>query len=469
MNDLGVDRDDEQKVKEFYLEKREKFCREIRDMVGKKHVFFNGMMWNKDYEEHIEHECLPTYPPWSYEFFLPYAAHARECGKEMTYMTGRFQVGWGDFGGIRTKASLENDMYDAVSNGMGFCVGDHRHPARPLIKPLYKVIGEVFGELKEYEKWTENTEYITEIGILTDVPSSDMWKHMGLCRLLSELKHDFNVIFGDADFSRFKLIIIPDGTVINENVKVKLHDFLNGGGKILSTGNGGLTSDNCGFALEEYNEFLSYDGKDTHTHGFFRFTDDTDPDYSGVEWAMYKPSVLIRAKKGEILANYVSAYFDKHFDGLYNYVYIPPEKETEYSSAVYNGKNIVHICFDVFNAYFENYSSAHKELVRTAIDSLLPEPQVKTVGLPESARVTLTGNDAYKLVQVKVDFPECKGVKGIITDHIVQPAGAKVFVKGKYTEAFTAKKSEKLALEQAGDYYAITLPDIVGYLMIVLK
>ncbi|MBO4594347.1 MAG: alpha-L-fucosidase [Clostridia bacterium] len=469
LTDLGIDYEDRQKVFDFYLDVREKFCREVREMVGNRHVFFNGMLWDKDYEEHIEHECLPTDPTWSYEYFLPYAAHARNCGKEMTYMTGRFQTSWGDFGGIRTKASLENDMYDAVSNGLGFCVGDHAHPARALIKPLYKTIGEVFGELAEYEKWTDGTEYIAEIGILSDVISYDMWKYMGVCRLLSELKHDYDIIRSSSDFSKYKLIVLPNETLIDGTTKVKLRKFLDCGGKILSTGNGGLTFDNGGFALEEYNEFLSYDGKDTHTHGFFRFTDDTDPDYSGVEWAMYKPSVLMTAKKGEILASYISAYFDKHFDGLYSYFYVPPEKETKYSSAVYNGKNIVHICFDLFNAYGENFLSAHKKLAEIAIGLLLPEPQIRTVGLPKSARVTLTGKKEYKLVHVKVDYPECKGQKGIIEEHTVQPAGAKVFVKGKYKEAFTTKKGERLSVAQAGNYSVITLPEVVGYLMIVIK
>ena len=82
-------------------------------------------------------------------------------------MNGRFHKGWGDFGGFKGKASLQNDMWDAISNGIGCSIGDHMHPAEILDEKVCQVIGEIYGEIEKLEPWTEGAVYQADIGVVT--------------------------------------------------------------------------------------------------------------------------------------------------------------------------------------------------------------------------------------------------------------------------------------------------------------
>lgn len=97
MSAQGIDLNDYAQALAFNDKQLQDFCYDIRNMVAPKHTFFNSMDWDMDFNDHIEHECLPNTPTWSYEYFSPYAAFARGCGKEMMYMTGRFSNAWGGF------------------------------------------------------------------------------------------------------------------------------------------------------------------------------------------------------------------------------------------------------------------------------------------------------------------------------------------------------------------------------------
>lgn len=176
-------------------------------------------------------------------------------------------------------------------------------------------------------------------------------------------------------------------------------------------------------------------------------------------------------KADRVLAKYVKAYFERHWDGFHGYCYTPPECETQYAAAAINkAGNICHISFEVFRSYFETASYACKALVRQCLALLLPEPLLKTEGVPSTARVTLTGCSEYVLLHTKVTFPEVRGKMNIIEEHVVLPAGALVFVKGRFKRACTLPGLEAVAIEETVDGYTqVRLPEIVGYRMIKLE
>ena len=104
---------------------------DVKKMLGEdRYLKLNGMPYNKvkDLNTHIEIECLPG--RWGYDYFGAQAAYARNIQKKVLYMTGRFQNSWGDFGGLKSKASLENDMWDALSNGVDVSIGKSSRSSR---------------------------------------------------------------------------------------------------------------------------------------------------------------------------------------------------------------------------------------------------------------------------------------------------------------------------------------------------
>ena len=468
MKARGIDIGNTDAVIAFADEQKEKFANEIKNMVGDRiHTFFNSMPWDASYQDHIELECLPNDTTWSYDYFLPFAARAATLGKEVCYMTGRFQTSWGDFGGICSKQSLENDMFDAIMRGFGFSVGDHCHPSKGLIKLLYDTIGDIYADLAEYQKHTEDCEYVADIGVITPCRISDMWMHMGLARMLSELKYSFNIISAKDDFSSYKLLILCDGLSIDGKIADKINEFVADGGKVLSYGSGG-TDKNGRFVIKTYGNVIEYCGIDQRKTAFFRLEKGIIDEYNDINLAVYKPASLIKCLSGEKIALDVGLYFDKHFDGDYNYLYIPPEKTTEYAAAVID-KNFAHFSFDIFEGYEMAFFSAYRKLVGYILKRLLPDPVLRAEDLPVFTRASVLHGKDRAILNIKTTFPESKLRRGSVDEHVSLPAGPKVSVRGEYKHATEAKSGRAITTDIINGYTEIVLPEITGFKLIVLE
>ena len=103
-------------------------------------------------------------------------------------MNGRFGYDWGDFGGYKGRASVENDFFEALMNGCGTTLGDHLHPAEICEAGIYRDIAAIYGEMERIEKWTDNTDYLAEIALLTHDGTAGA-SHEGAARILSEIKY----------------------------------------------------------------------------------------------------------------------------------------------------------------------------------------------------------------------------------------------------------------------------------------
>ena len=257
MKKQGIDINDDSAVRAFANAIRRKLMDRVRNVVPKDiRLFFNGPdPWMaKDIDSHYEVECLPA--SWGYDFFTPNAAYARTLYEDVVYMNGRFQMCWGDFGGYKGKVAVENDFYDALTQGVIPMLGDHLHPAEIAEADVYRDLGEIYTRIEEYEKWTSKAKFIPEMAVLVaddDVTHS----HRGVARMLSELKYTYDLVHIDADFSAYKLIIMPDFIKLNDERAKKIKAYLDNGGKVISSGFSALKADGSGFALPEWNfEYL---------------------------------------------------------------------------------------------------------------------------------------------------------------------------------------------------------------------
>lgn len=468
---LGIDIEDEKAVENFSKKVMYKVAEEIKEIVGPdRYLFMNGMPYYeyRNIETHIEVECLPSYGYWGYDYLLPTAAIGRTCQNKSIYMTGRFQHGWGDFGGYKTKESIENDLYDGLCNNMIPSIGDHLHPARNLEKDIYKDVKDIYEKLMQYEPYTENAKFVADIGVLTDFSKAGkLDRYKGLGRMLAELKQSFDIVHIDADFKSYKLLILPDQLRISPSLAKRLEAYIAKGGKVLFTGFSGLKKDESGFALDAIN--ASYEGADTSNTSYFDFVN-VPKGSASMNWEMYKEGILMRAKHSEdVRAWHVKPYFDEHWDGRHGYYYTPPKERSGYTAAFCDG-TVGYICFQVFEAYYESALREHKRLVAQIIDELLPRPLIKTVkGIPSTARVTLTETKEHSLLHVKVTYPETRGKMNIVEEHVVLPAGAEVAVRGEYQKAYLLPGETPVETRIENGYTIITLGEITGYDMFMLK
>ena len=469
MKNQGIDIEDGKAVLDFAYRVMLSISEDIRKIVPKdKYLFLNGMPFYdvRNYNSHIEIECLPS-GGWGYDYFGAKAAYARNINKNVLYMTGRFQSSWGDFGGYKTKASIENDFFDALCNNVGVSLGDHMHPANNLIADIYSDLRDIYKIIKTYEPWTDGCNYISEIGVLTDSGGVLSKSYMGLSRMLSELKYSFDIIHKDMDFDRFSVLILPDDMRVDNELANKLKNYLSMGKKIISSGFSGLNIEETDFALSEWD--FKYKGKDSSNSPYFHFTN-TPPNIADMDWAIYKPGIRMeKSDTNTVLADYIVPYFDRKWDGLHGYFYTPPKCKNKESVILINSqKNVAHVSFRIFDAYYENAMYAHKIIIDELIKLFLPNPLIRAENMPSTSRITLTGKKDYYLLHVKVTYPEPRGKFDIVEEHNILPEGKTIYIRGHFNKVLRLPDKTIMESYTENGYTVIKLPQINGYGMFCL-
>jgi hypothetical protein len=464
---LGIDTENEKAVTDFSFETRKKMCEDVRSIVPEdKRLFFNGVRQRHGMGLASHHEIESL---WSYDYFSAHVAYARSLRDTYVYMNGRFQQAWGDFGGYKGRVSVENDFYDAIMNCAVPMLGDHLHPARLAEEDIYRDLGEIYAKIKKYEKWTDNTKFISEIAIVTDDAYLADVKYHGIARLLSELKYSYDILDTDRDFSGYKVVIIPEGITVAGVLKENLEKYLKSGGKVISAGSAALNEEKSAFAIPEWD--FEYLGKDTTDTSYFRLNEKI-PGLADMDYSYYKSGICMRAKAGNIsLADIVCGYFPNHgYRNLHHYRYVPSKEKNGNSAILINkAENVCHIAFSMFTDFHNFQPRVYKEIMRRILERFMPENLIKTNDMPSTSRITLTKGEGYDLLHVKVSHPEIRGNRGVIEEHTELPAGKTVAVKGEYKSVSKLPSEEPIKSEIKDGYTYITLPQIIGYEMFLLK
>ena len=474
----GADIGNAQEVFDFQKDVVKLFSREIKALAGEeRYLFFNNDRTPEDMmNTHAEIEILPSWTWLHYEGFYQRAAFLRNIFKKRIYMTGRFQRDWGDFGGIRPKAALENDVWDAFLQGYDISFGDHIDPVRGINKDMYKVIGEIYSQAEKTEEYRQGAEYVAEIAVLSE-KYDDLLnvRNRGAAHILHELHYTFDFIAPYMDFSKYRLIIIPDSFEMSDMLAEKLEKYIRAGGRLLTSGVAGLNKERTGFALSCY-EFVKFDGLDESKRAYFSLNNGFCDYGNDNIWSVYYiteeekiggTGIKMLNNGGEECASYVSAYFDVMRQGLHGCYYTPPKEKTEFSMAVC-GKKAAHIAFEVFGNYGVYFLQAHKILVKQIIEKLMPESLLVCENIPFTSKLSLTRKPEYDLLHIKVSYPEHRNFRAVIEEHNTLKSGATVSVRGKYTSAVTLPEGEKLEICYKNGYTAVRLPEITGYAMIKL-
>ncbi|TNJ66329.1 hypothetical protein FE784_10140 [Paenibacillus hemerocallicola] len=469
MRDLGMNPLDDADVLAFAKETLLDFSRDVKKIVGPdKFLYLNGLppADTEGLRTHIEIECLPS--GWSYDFFPAQVAYARNLGQQTFYMTGRFNVNWGDFGGLKSKASLLNDCWDALSNGVPTSIGDHMHPRDGLDPAVYRVIGDIYRELERLEPWTDHARTAADIGILTWAGGKIGDAHNGAVRMLGELHYTYDIIDESHDLTKYKVIILPDNVRITPVLGPKLKAYIAAGGGVISSGHSGLNVEGTSFALDEWN--MAYDGEDPWNSSYYRMLEHTNGAVPDMLSGIYKQGILLQTETGATsVADYYQPYFNRKWDGFHGTFYTPPERHAGRPAVARSGR-IFQFCFRVFASYIEYAPNVHKYTVAYCLQQLLPEPTVKSEGIPTTARVTVTTKEHMNMIHIKLTHPEPRGKYNVIEDRQTLSDAFILIRDGGDVEAvYSAPERLPLAYERQNGYIRVAMPKIDGYAMIVVE
>lgn len=349
---------------------------------------YKGERERWQYFTHLELESLPT-AGWGYDHFPLSARYANTLGMEYLGMTGKFHTSWGEFGGFKRPAALEYECALMTSLGARSSVGDQLHPSGKMDMDTYKTIGAGYARVKAIEEFAIGSTPRSEIALLSAEAVFHSREHesidMGAARILNELHLMYDVIDMDEDFSKYKLIVLPDICTLDDALAKKVNAYVKKGGKLLLSGTSGMKPDASAFAVDIR----------AKVNGISEFMPDYVKAVSGLDesliespFVMYAAAQKVKADGAAVLAEVYNPYFNRTWEHFCSHQHTPykMEKSSENDAIIHDG-NIVYIAYPIFKTYYDRGQPLYKYLVRGAINKLLPERELM-VKLPSSGRMS---------------------------------------------------------------------------------
>jgi hypothetical protein len=343
---------------------------------------------------HLELESLPT-GGWGYDHFPLSARYAQTLGVDFLGMTGKFHTSWGEFGGYKHPNALRYEAALSLANGARCSIGDQLHPDGLMDKATYALIGTAYGEVESKEAWCVKTTNVADVALLSLEATGIHGKakeadgqskknsDAGAVRMLLEGKILFDVIDMEQDFTAYKVLIMPDYVAVDDNLKVKLEQYLQHGGKILATGWSGLDLEGRQFAIDLGVQYVGVNPfQPDYFRPFFK------PESLGeASFIFYSQGQKVELAGGTELGRREDPYFNREVLHFCSHQHTP-------SSYAYGGPGMVesasgiYMAWNVFDDYAAKGSLILREAVLYALNRLLPGKTLQTT-LPAQGVVTL--------------------------------------------------------------------------------
>jgi len=446
-------------------------------------VFHNGGHITKGRRDlaflntHLELESLPT-GGWGYDHFPLSARYAQTLGIPYLGMTGKFHTSWGEFGGYKHPNALRYEAALSLANGARCSVGDQLHPEGAMDEATYALIGAAYAEVEAKEPWCVDTENVADIALLSleaqqaylygEPESRHIHADAGAVRMLLEGKLLFDVVDREADFARYRVLILPDAVAVDDELARRLEPFLRAGGKVLATGASGLTPDGGAFALRLGARWLE---ANPYRPSYFRpaFGIAGLPEAS---YVMYGAGQRVALAEGGIEhGSRENPYFNRDVFTFCSHQHTPSTLSSD-GPGMTEGEDGMYFAWNVFEDYAKKGSLHLRESVLYAIDRLLARRTVR-VSLPAQGVVTLQKQPAARrwVNHLLYASPVRRGEGIEVIEDVIplRDVSASVVVPAPVTDVYLAPSGEKLPFAQDGDVVRYTVPELTSHAMVVLQ
>jgi len=454
----------------------EKLFRQVKSACADATVYFNSRPFHRlpediQYLTHVEIESLPS-SAWGYWYFPINVRYARTFGRPYLGMTARFHKGWADFGGLKPYAALKYEVCQMLAHGARCSVGDQMHPQGIVDEAAWELIGSVYEHAEACQPWCEDATPLAQIGVFRQ-PSSqpvgrpEQQSDVGATRMLTELKHQFDVVSVDSHWRPYKLLILPDSIPIDSALARRLSAYVKNGGRLLATGDSGLGAD-----LKPVLPGLpvSKVQPSPYTTTYIRFDRKSFPNVPQSDYANYSPTLRATPKKGTIVpARVVEPYFERSYKHFSSHAQTPPEKLARWPAAVLGGP-VGYIPFPVFSAYAEHAALPYRYLVQGCIEQLVGRALVE-IDLPSYAECTLMSKGDSTVLHVIAFCPQRRTkTLDLVEDEVpLYDVEASVALKKRPARVFLAPSGEEVEFSYSAGRAELVIPEIVGHQMVVFE
>lgn len=426
---------------------------------------------------HFELESLPT-GGWGYDHFPLSARYVQGLGFEFLGMTGKFHTSWGEFGGYKHPNALRYETALSLANGAKISVGDQMHPFGQLDKATYTLIGAAYAEVEAKEAWCSGVTSIADIGVFsleaftnhdaqTGPSAFTGASDAGVVRILQEGGLLYDVLDSSSDFSKYKLLILPDAIPVNGVLQAQLEKYLAGGGKIFATWESALDSERQAFTLDFG---VKYQGESAYSPEYIV------PNFELANWAdaafvMYSPAKDITNTTGKVLAELQHPFFNRDLLHFCSHQHAPNTMEAA-GPAMVSTANTVYCAFPVFDLYAKKGQNVLRDIVLHGLRTLLPESTL-TTSLPAQGVHTVMYQVAEKrtIVHLLYASPVKRG-EGIEVIEDILPVynvEVKLHTTAKPKRVYLAPQGIDLAYTLADGILKTTVPELNYHQMVVIE
>ncbi|MCD9022102.1 alpha-amylase family protein [Cohnella silvisoli] len=423
---------------------------------------------------HLELESLPT-GGWGYDHFPLSARYAQLLGMDFLGMTGKFHTFWGEFGGYKHPNALRYETALSLANGARCSIGDQLHPEGLMDRGTYELIGAAYSEVEQKEAWITDTVNIADVALLTaeaaGVGSADSSMFTGRAdagavRMLLEGKFLFDVVDLDVDFKAYKVLVLPDQIVISDQLKAKLDDFFNQGGKVLATGKSGLDPTGNEFVI---NLGVKRIMENPYQPDYFR------PAFSlanlgDSSFIMYAKGQKVALNGGTEIGRREDPYFNRDVFTFCSHQHTPSSMNDGGPGMVESDKGI-YIAWNLFEDYAVKGSLSLKETAVYALNRLLPDKTL-TTNLPAQGIVTLQEQQAQGRIVNHLLYasPVKRGENVEIIEDIlpVYDISVSIIVQDMAKQVYLAPQMTPIPYQQNGQKIDYVVPKLECHQMVVI-
>lgn len=379
----------------------------IRQKAPKASIFYNGShvgFADKHHLEaysHLELESLPS-GGWGYDHFPITMRYARNLGKPVIGMTGKFHTYWGDFHSYKNLPALQFECFNMLALGAGCSIGDQLHPDGALSPASYELIGKVYEEVAGIEKWCRQANQAqVEIGVLTPEETWRPGSHslrispsiIGVNRLLQELNYQFDIIDSEMSFDRYRVLILPDIVEVTPLLVEKLANFTSRGGAVIGSFKS-LVENQAGaefFGIE-------FEGLSPYHRDFILPNDRYGRELPQEPHVMYLQGASVKTTKAETLMATVKSYFNREGETFCSHQHAPAQNELG-SPALTRYQNQVYFSHPIFESYRHNAPRWIKVLLAEQLAELLPDKLLTHDG-PSTLLTTVNQSEDSQLALI---------------------------------------------------------------------
>ena len=435
---------------------------------------------------HLELESLPT-GGWGYDHFPMSAAYVSCLGMEYLGMTGKFHNTWGEFGGFKHPNALRYEAALSLAFGAKCSIGDQMHPNGMMDEGTYQLIGEAYQEVESKEQWCVDAHNCYDIAILSDeavnsriATRDDQFdSDTGANRMMLEGNYLYCLIDLESDFTKFKLIILPDHIRLTRQLAHRLTEYIRQGGKILATGESGLDTQKQEFLIDLHAKYL---GANAFCPDYLIPCFDLKTGNSA--HVMYGRGHNIKNESAVVFAKRENPYFNRDLLNFSSHQHTPNDPSFMFDAAVMSSQT-AYIGWNLFEDYARTGSLHLKELVTYTIDQLLKKEKTIEVQIPDRAISTLCKQDggkdglpdryihhilfAHTTIRGNFVWDNISHVVEVIEDLVpLTQVNVKIKLKDAVQRVYLAPQMEELPFEMIEDSIQYTVPKVDCHQMIVL-